>query len=56
MTDDRKKSLYFPAEDLAWLHVQTSRLGRSYSWVVKQALDYARNEIEKLQPQKMGEK
>ena len=56
MTDHRKRSLYFPADLLEWVQKEAERLDRSHSWVVQQALDYARKEIEKLPAQQVGKR
>jgi uncharacterized small protein (TIGR04563 family) len=46
-TDKRKQSLYFPAEMLAEIESEASRLDRSMSWLVQKAWKIARKELSK---------
>lgn len=46
--DNRKQSLYFPAEVLQQMQEQAARLDRSLSWVVQRAWKVARKSIEAL--------
>ncbi len=45
MADQRKQSLYFPAEMLEEIKAEASRLDRSVSWLVQRAWKRARTQI-----------
>lgn len=47
--DNRKQSLYFPAEVLQDMKEQAARLDRSLSWLIKRAWSLSRAEILKMQ-------
>jgi uncharacterized small protein (TIGR04563 family) len=45
MADQRKQSLYFPAEMLEEIKAEAARLDRSVSWLVQRAWKRARTQI-----------
>jgi uncharacterized small protein (TIGR04563 family) len=47
-SDNRKQSLYFPAEMLDEIAAEARRLDRSMSWVVQRAWKLARHAIAEL--------
>ncbi len=46
--DKRKQSLYFPVKLLEEIKVESTRLDRSFSWVVQRAWKIAKAEIQKM--------
>ena len=47
-TDNRKQSLYFPAEMLEEIQREAGRQDRSISWIVQQAWKVSRSDIRKI--------
>ena len=48
MADQRKQSLYFPADMLEEIKAEAARLDRSVSWLVQRAWRRARGQIRSM--------